>query len=420
MSTSKARETLGLAAQAKQAGRAPEARRLLEDLLAAEPACAAAWNSLGLMQLEAGEADGAAASLAKAVEHDPRPPLLWYNLARARGAAGDVEGELATLDQALARDPYFLPALLAKGKALERSARSDEAVQLYRAFLAGIRDDGGFPPQIRTQLAAAREAVRADAERQHRLFAQALEDVAAAFPDADLTRASGYAEQRAGRGLLDPHGSTVGHFPGLPAIEFFAREHFPWFEALEAKTDAIRRDLLSLWTEEDRNFRPYVEYDPTTPVNQWAELNHSPRWSAWFLWENGVRNEAHCARCPATAAALAEVPLLDIPGKAPSVMFSGLRRGCRPAARRLDQRAHHGPPAAGGAGRMRLPGRNRDAAVAGGRSLGVRRYGRARGLERQRAPARDPHPRPVESAAQRGRARGGAGGRLSRPTSAGA
>ena len=61
---------------------------------------------------------------------------------------------------------------------------------------------------------------------------------------------------------------------------------------------------------------------PTQPVNQWAELNHSPRWSAWFLWKDGVRQDANCARCPATAAALEAVPLLDLPGKGPTVMFS--------------------------------------------------------------------------------------------------
>lgn len=87
----------------------------------------------------------------------------------------------------------------------------------------------------------------------------------------------------------------------------------------------MARELLSLWDEGDDGFRPYVAFDPTQPVNQWQELNHSPRWSAWFLWKDGVRQEANCARCPATAALLDGLPLLDVPGKAPTVMFSILQ-----------------------------------------------------------------------------------------------
>ena len=35
-----------------------------------------------------------------------------------------------------------------------------------------------------------------------------------------------------------------------------------------------------------------------------------------------MRNETNCARCPATAALLERLPLLDLPGKGPTAMFS--------------------------------------------------------------------------------------------------
>ena len=256
-------------------------------------------------------------------------PLAWYDRARDQSAAGDDEAALASLDEALARQAYFLPALLAKGKVLARLGREEEGLALYRAFLPSLPDDSSFPPAIRAGIAEARAAIAADAERRRRLYAESLEEVARAFPDADLSRARAFAEQRAGRRKVYVQQPTAGHFPFLPAIEFFDRGHFPWFEALERETAAIRAELLSLWAEDDPAFRPYVAYDPTVPANQWAELNHSPRWSAWFLWEDGVRNDAHCARCPATAAAVEKVPLLDIPGKAPSVMFSVLQPNTR-------------------------------------------------------------------------------------------
>ena len=326
MSTgSNARDLLSRATQARQAGRSSEARALLEELLAAEAGSAGAWTMLGMLQLEAGDAQRAAVSLRTAVERDPKPPVAWYNLARALGAAGDAEAELGALDEALARQAYFLPALLAKGKALARLGREEEGLRLYRAFLAGIADDGGFPPAIRAQLTEARAWVSADSERRVEAYRAAVDTVAASYPDADLRRARAFAEQRAGTRKIYVQQPTAGHFPYLPAIEFFDRALFPWLEALERETTSIRDELLSLWASEDANFKPYIAYDRSTPANQWAELNHSPRWSAWFLWKDGRRDDGNCARCPATAAITETLPLLDVPGKSPTVMFSVLQ-----------------------------------------------------------------------------------------------
>ena len=324
MITQRARLVCGTASQARQEGRRAEAKAMLEALIGEEPDSAPAWNLLGLVQLDEGD-PAATASLERASQLDPNPPEVWYNLSRAFAAVGQHESELACLDQALARHAYFLPALLSKVKSLRVLGREAEGLELARSFLAGIPDDSGFPPAVQAELAEVRAAVAADNARRERSFTDALATVAASFPDADLGRARIFAEQRAGRRKIYAQQPTGGHFPFLPAIEYFDRAHFPWFEALEAETGAIRSELLSLWAEDDPDFRPYVQYDPTQPVNQWAELNHSPRWSAWFLWEHGVRNEANCARCPATAAAVAKVPLLDIADKAPSVMFSVLQ-----------------------------------------------------------------------------------------------
>ena len=35
-----------------------------------------------------------------------------------------------------------------------------------------------------------------------------------------------------------------------------------------------------------------------TPSNKWSDLDHSERWSAFFLWRHGVRVDEACARCP--------------------------------------------------------------------------------------------------------------------------
>jgi aspartyl/asparaginyl beta-hydroxylase (cupin superfamily) len=59
-------------------------------------------------------------------------------------------------------------------------------------------------------------------------------------------------------------------------------------------------------------------------VNQWTELNHSLKWSTLQLMRSGKPVQANLDRCPETAKALAALPLADIDGLCPNVMFSAL------------------------------------------------------------------------------------------------
>lgn len=323
-----AQDVQGLFVQAKaarQAGRADDAIRLLNQVVVADPGNGPAWNLLGVSQLETGQAPDAANSLGRAVEVDPQPPFGWFNLARAQRALGDRAGELRSLDAALSRDAYFLPAILAKGETLLALDRQGEALELYRLLFDGLDDTSQFPESVQRQLSEARALLDRQGTQSMQAYAARLAEVAARFPEEDLSRARAFAENVAGIRKVYVQRPTGGHFPYLPAIEFFDRKLFPWFEQLEAGTDEIRAELLSLWAEDDPNFRPYVTRPPGAPLGQWAELNHSPRWSAFFFWENGIRNDANCARCPKTAAAIEAVPMLDNPGKGPTAMFSILK-----------------------------------------------------------------------------------------------
>lgn len=316
---------LAEASRARQEGRPDEARALLTALVRDHPSFGPAWNMLGLLELEQGDATRAEQSLRGAVEADPAAPFPLFNLSRAQRALGRREDELASIEAALSRDAFFLPAVLAKAEVLRALGREPEAFELLRLLFSGLPADLQVPEPLARELAAARALLEAHNARKLDHFAAAVDAVAAADPSADLTRARAFAEQRAGRRQVFQQRPTDGHFPYLPAIEFFAREQFPWFADLEAHTATIRSELLGLWAEENANFRPYVTYEAGVPVGDWAELNWSPRWSAFFLWENGARHEANCARCPKTAAIIEALPLLDIPGKSPTVMFSILQ-----------------------------------------------------------------------------------------------
>ena len=310
------------AGRLRQSGNASAAASLLRSALAKEPGFAPAWNLLGIAELETGDPAAAVRSFSRALAIDP-DPALWLNLARAHRALGSLGEELNSLDQALSRDPYLLPALLAKGEVLLALDRADEAVELYRLLFDGLGSTSDLPPQFDAQLQQARTLLAAANERKMEGFNRAFAEAERRYPADELRRVRGYAEQRAGQRKVFQQQPTSGHFPYLPAIEFFDRDLFPWFEELEQRTSEIREEILALWDEDvEDGFRPYIERPPGSPLGQWSELNHSPRWSAWFFWENGARHDANCARCPRTTAAIERLPLLDIPGKSPTAMFS--------------------------------------------------------------------------------------------------
>jgi aspartyl/asparaginyl beta-hydroxylase (cupin superfamily) len=313
------------ASAARKAGEIQRAERVVRQLLASEPAYAPAWNLLGLIQSDDGCSIDAVASFSKSAQLDQGSPEILFNLSRVHQATGDYERELVVLGQALSRDPYFLPAILAKGRVLRQMARDHEAFQLYRLLFDGLRDDSKLPLPLRQQLAEARAFVENHGARRLAEWKGIFEEARRDEPMADLSRAEVYAQHRAGlRRVYNPQ-PINNHFPFLPAFEFFPRQHFPWFSQLEEGTAVIRDELISLWSEESAEFRPYIQMQSGEPVAQWQELNHSPKWTSYFLWEDGERDERHIARCPKTAAILDALPMLDMPSKAPTAMFSILQ-----------------------------------------------------------------------------------------------
>jgi aspartyl/asparaginyl beta-hydroxylase (cupin superfamily) len=310
------------ASEAWQQGRPEAAAQLLQTMIERDPRHVTALNTLAMIALNGRDAAGAIHYLERAAAAEPKAAPIWFNFFQAHDLAGDLDAGMASLDRALTIDPYHVPAVLMKADLLDRLGRRPESLVIYRAIIAVDPNSDSLPEAARRALARGLELVGAEDDRQAAALTDPIGAVHAAFPGADFHRADAYAEQRTGRRKVYVQQPINGHFPYLPAIEFFAPDHFPWFAALEAKSDEIRRELLALLADEGAGFRPYIAFDPTQPVNQWAELNHSRRWSAWFFWEDGVRQDGNIARCPATAAALEELPLLDIPGKGPTALFS--------------------------------------------------------------------------------------------------
>jgi aspartyl/asparaginyl beta-hydroxylase (cupin superfamily) len=181
-----------------------------------------------------------------------------------------------------------------------------------------------WPPALRQELTHAREAVDAHTAGFAAHLERELGTRFAELPEAAAARWREASAIVAGKAKPYTAQSNQLHVPRLPAIPFFERAQFPFLAALEAQTDVIRAELEGALAAARDDFVPYIQYAPGEPVNQWQELNHSLRWSTLHLWRNGKPVEENLARCPATARALAALPLADIGGLTPNAMFSAL------------------------------------------------------------------------------------------------
>ena len=261
------------------------------------------------------------ALLQRAAAADPKNPVVALNRASVARAEGNAEAEMAALTQALTLDPYFLPALLAKGALYERLGKPRLAAKTYSHVLTIAPAEP--PPWLAEPLQKARALVEANRAALDQFIEEKLKAVRArhgAAPRFDEAK-----DVMTGAKRIHVQAPTLLHYPRLPAIPFYHDGEFPWLETLGKATDTIRDELQALLKQQDSDFAPYVKHPAGVPLNQWAELNHSTRWGAYFLWQDGVRQEDACRLCPETAAVLAKMPMADVPDAAPSAFFSCLK-----------------------------------------------------------------------------------------------
>ena len=93
------------------------------------------------------------------------------------------------------------------------------------------------------------------------------------------------------------------YYPGLAPVEFYERSEFPWLEEFEAQTDAVRAELAQALHESQADFTPYIHYGEHMPLDQWRELNNSPRWTSprpvpASCWCGSTRRGCAIPTCP--------------------------------------------------------------------------------------------------------------------------
>ena len=307
---------------AEMAGRQGEADQLLSRVAQLAPAHPAVLNELGMRMMQAKEPGKARELFQRATLADPGHPALWANLAASLDALGLQQEQLEAIERALAIEPRHLSSLLQKGAVIEGRGDVRNAARAYRNALATIPAGAAPPPAVSSMIDRARAAVRVDDEALAAELETRLAPIRDQHGGANFRRVDRCVEMLTGRRAKFNSEPTFMYFPEMPAIEFFERGDFPWLDAIEAATDEIRTELMTVMVADRAGLEPYIAYPDGVPLDRWRELNKSRRWSAYFLTNQGVDMPAHIARCPRTMQALKGVPLCDVPARAPTVFFS--------------------------------------------------------------------------------------------------
>src|SRR5450631_2142457 len=115
------------AVRALRAGRDDEANRLWGRILQIDSGHARTLTALGQRAFHQGDIQSARAAFQRLVDADGSDPQQWINLALACQKLRDEPGEENAIQRALALDPTDLPALLLRGKLLERQGKTHQA-----------------------------------------------------------------------------------------------------------------------------------------------------------------------------------------------------------------------------------------------------------------------------------------------------
>lgn len=316
------------ALQAGSRGDGHRAAQLWESILVRAPGHARALRALSHQAFQAGDLARARSLFERLVAADGREVQPWLNLAVVCLAMGDEAAEEAAIRGALTVDPYDLVALVLRSRLCIRQGRRQEAASACAAVAAVSppldRLAPDLQPAVREALAWHQEHLRSFGGFLDDFLAPYLRELGGEEGKRELQRFRDSLDVMLGRKRRYDPQPQLFHYQGLAPVTFFEREDFPWLDAFEASTEAIRAEFLAVLAQE-QGFTPYIDYAEDQPLAQWAELNKSLNWSAFRLIDNGAPVEANAARCPRTMDLLAGAPQPDQPGRTPSAMFSVLK-----------------------------------------------------------------------------------------------
>ncbi len=282
-------------------------------------------NQAALQAMAAGNMPAARTTLEAAISRHRGDLRLWLNLAVVRRQLRDVEGAFQALREALAIDNRNFPALLMQAALLDRLGRGKDAAVAYGIALVQAPPDAELDPPTRQAVLRAREVHASHVGELGRYIREHVGAARDALSGAGKKRLESFIDTTLRTRRRYRQEPMEYAYPGLPDVEFYEREEFPWLPELEAATADIQRELGRILVEDEAGFAPYIQYEDHLPLDQWRELNKSPRWSAFHFYDQGREIAERCARAAATMAAVRRLPQAFVDLRSPTAMFSVLQ-----------------------------------------------------------------------------------------------
>ena len=284
-------------------------------------------TQLGQAAFKQGDFAAARDAFQRAAAADGSNPRQWINVALASQQLKDDAAEEAALFKALAIDPYDLLALVLRGAMFERQGKAQQAATAYGAAANVAPPLERLTPELRPAVSHAMNFREKHYQSLGSFVDSHLEPYFKDCGQAGLERFRLSVDILLGRKRRFESQPMRYFMPQLPVVEFFDRSSFPWLDEVEAATEAIRDEFLTVLRDEQMGagFMPYITYDADQPVAQWKELNHSPRWSVLHLVKDGLPVAENAARCPQTMAIWQATPWPEQAGRTPVAMFSLLK-----------------------------------------------------------------------------------------------
>jgi aspartate beta-hydroxylase len=224
---------------------------------------------------------------------------------------------LGDLIKALPPGPF--QAVMHAARIHELKGETRAAAAAYRTALQSIPQF--VPSSARPLMEHARQQVLANDAALEAFLGEQLADLRARHGNQELGRFDRCLDTLLRKRRVYRPAPSFMYFPQLPAIEFYERGDFPWLDRIEAAAGDIRAELIEVLADGPATLEPYVSVDGT-PQDRWRELNNSRRWGVFYLWKAGAPVEENLARCPKTAAALADWPRCDLLHTGPTAVFS--------------------------------------------------------------------------------------------------
>jgi aspartate beta-hydroxylase len=305
--------------------------RLLEQV----PDDAEALQFVASRHVARGDTGRALAMLLVAVKAYPDVPALLHQFGVVQSMAGDLRGATESLQRCVRIAPSMFVARLRLGNVLEQLGETDRALLAYFGAVNAAQAEGRWlsdettAPGLRSSVQHAMGFIN---DGRRRTFDAVLEPLRERYGRSSLSRVEDclaiYLGDRPIQ-LPDPRQKPKFlYFPGVPSQAYYGRDRFPWQVELEAATEALRDELLSVLADNEP-LEPFLGEHSDERLKGHLSSSGTQRaaWDAYFFYRHGDRFDEHHVRCPRTSAVLERIPLVRIRDHAPETLFSVLRPG---------------------------------------------------------------------------------------------